>query len=144
MTKAYKWLRGGAVTMGAAAIIASGPGIARADEPSLFAEWSGNGRSLKLAPDGTGTLGMVSGASSDGEKWSVTWKGDPSQRVTISLASLISRSGAGLDLKVGDQYVATLQKSSGYTVLDVGSEKLGVTVMSCTLHRTQHAPLCGA
>jgi hypothetical protein len=143
MTKVYKSLRGGAVTLGAAAIIACAPGIARADEPSLLTEWSGDGRSLQLAPDGTGTLSMVSAASSDGEKWSVTWKGDPNQRVTISLASPISRSGAGLNLKVGDHYVATLQKPSGYAVLNVDSNKSGRSVLSCTLHQMQRAPLCG-
>jgi hypothetical protein len=144
MTKVVKSLHRGALTLAAAALIACAPGIARADEPSLLTLWSGDGRSLQLAPDGTGTLSMVSPTSYDGEKWAVMWKGDPSQRVTISLASPISRSGAGLNLQVGDQYVATLQKPSGYTVLNVDSNKSGHSVLSCTLHQMQRAPLCGA
>ena len=131
--------------LGAAAIIGCGPGIARADEPLLLIEWSGEGRSLQLAPDGTGTLSMVSPTvPSDREKWSVTWTGDPNQRVTISLASLISKGGSGLGFpRVGDQFVATLQKFGTYTVLWVDSYKSGANVLSCTLNRVQRAPLCG-
>jgi hypothetical protein len=146
MTHGYTWLRGGAVTLAVAAIIACGPGIARANEPSLLIDWSAEGRSLQLAPDGTGTLSMVHPTvESDRETWSVTWTGDASQRVTISLVSRISKSGNGLGFPaVGYRFVAALQKWSDYTVLYVDSSSSGISLMTCTLHKTQRAPLCGA
>ena len=149
MTELYRWLRGGVVTMGAAAMIAYGSGIARAEEPSLLTVWSGHGRSLHLAPDGTGTLSLVSATAldspdADGEKWSVTWKGDPTHRVGIALASVISRSGAGLGLKTGDPYVATLQDAGAYSLMVVRSTKSGQSVLSCTVdHDMRSAPNCG-
>ena len=63
--------------------------------------------SLQLSMNGTGTLVLGDGALNT-DAWTVTWTKNPSDSITITLASLLGRSGPGMG-NVGDQYIATIQ-----------------------------------
>jgi hypothetical protein len=83
---------------------------------SFFDKWVAHDSELQLSPSGTGTFTIGDGALNT-DQWSVTWKKNPSDSITITLATLISRSGPGLD-NAGDQYIATIQPDpSGFQLL---------------------------
>ena len=83
---------------------------------SFFDKWIAHDSELQLSPSGTGTFTLGDGALNT-DQWSVTWKKNPSDSITITLATLISRSGPGLD-NAGDQYIATIQPDpSGFQLL---------------------------
>jgi hypothetical protein len=138
-------LRVGATAFGVFVALIGGPALARADQPSLFTDWSGHGRGLQLAPDGTGTLSMYAGAS-DGDKWAVTWTGDPNRSATITLASVLRHSGSGSGLHVGDRYAAALENVHGDTVLRfTPSGQPGENLLFCTHDEQMRDPSpCGA
>jgi spore coat assembly protein SafA len=74
---------------------------------SFFDYWVAHDCSMQLSEDGTGTLVLGDGALNT-DKWAVTWTKNPSDSITITLASLVGRSGPGMG-NVGDQYIATIQ-----------------------------------
>lgn len=83
---------------------------------SFFDKWIAHDSELQLSPSGTGTFTIGDGALNT-DQWSVTWKKNPSDSITITLATLISRSGPGID-NPGDQYIATIQPDpSGFQLL---------------------------
>ena len=115
--RTYAALRVVAAILAVGAVLFGGTAIAYADSVSFFTKWMGHGRSMQLSQDGTGTLTFAAGAF-DVDQWAVTWTQNPSDSVTITLASLTSRSGAGAGDNVGDQYIATIQpNSAGQTLL---------------------------
>ncbi|WP_163645872.1 hypothetical protein [Mycobacterium conspicuum] len=87
----------------------SQPPTPSASDP-LLSRWVGHGRSLQLAPGGSGTLTLASGASTD-EVWTVTWNAQGAGRVLITLANRTSSRGGGVGLNEGEQYIAALQTS---------------------------------
>ena len=124
--------------------LALGTFTAHADPAPLFTKWYGHGRSMQLSPNGTGTFTEASGASNS-ETWAVSWKGDPSRKVNITLTSLTSRSGAPLN-NLGDQYLAQLQNKGGQTVLNMQrADNPSSAFLFCTL-QGQSGPNspCGA
>ncbi len=75
---------------------------------------------------------MYAGAS-DGDKWAVTWTGDPNRSVTITVASLLTHSGNGSGLHVGDRYTAALENVHGDTLLRfTPSGQPGENLLFCT------------
>ena len=71
---------------------------------------------LQLSQSGTGTLTVGDGVMNT-DQWSVTWQNNPSDSITITLATLISRSGPGMG-NVGDRYIATIQPDpTGFQLL---------------------------
>jgi spore coat assembly protein SafA len=74
---------------------------------SFFDYWVAHDCSMQLSEDGTGTLVLGDGALNT-DKWAVTWTKNPGDSITITLASLVGRSGPGMG-NVGDQYIATIQ-----------------------------------
>jgi hypothetical protein len=71
---------------------------------------------MQLSQSGTGTRTLGDGGMNT-DQWSVTWQKNPSDSITITLATLISRSGPGVG-NVGDQYIATIQADpSGFPLL---------------------------
>jgi LysM repeat protein len=74
---------------------------------SFFDHWIAHDSSLQLSEDGTGTLVLGDGAFNT-DKWAVTWTKNPSDSITITLATLLGRSGPGMG-NVGDQFIATIQ-----------------------------------
>jgi spore coat assembly protein SafA len=74
---------------------------------SFFDHWIAHDCSLQLSMNGTGTLVLGDGALNT-DAWTVTWTKNPSDSITITLASLLGRSGPGMG-NVGDQYIATIQ-----------------------------------
>jgi spore coat assembly protein SafA len=81
--------------------------IPGANPVSFFDYWVAHDCSMQLSEDGTGTLILGDGALNT-DKWAVTWTKNPSDSITITLASLLGRSGPGMG-NVGDQYIATIQ-----------------------------------
>jgi hypothetical protein len=106
-----------ALVGGSAIALADGPAGANSQGPvSFYDQWIAHDSQLQLAPGGTGTLTIGDGAMNT-DQWSVTWKQNPSDSITITLATLISRSGPGMG-NVGDQYIATIQPDpSGFQLL---------------------------
>jgi len=92
------------------AVLFGGSAVAHADPVTFFDNWTGHDRSMRLSQDGTGTLTLGDGALNT-DQWAVTWKKNPSDSITITLATLKSRSGPGMG-NVGDQYIATIQPDS--------------------------------
>jgi hypothetical protein len=90
-------------------VLAGAPAIAHADP--LFSKWVGHDSSLQLAPDGTGTLVLGSGAM-DTQTWAVTWTQTPNHSQVLTLASLTASAGAPTN-KVGDQYNASIDMGPG-------------------------------
>jgi LysM repeat protein len=74
---------------------------------SFFDYWIAHDSSMQLSENGTGTLILGDGAFNT-DKWAVTWTKNPSDSITITLASLLGRNGPGMG-NVGDQYIATIQ-----------------------------------
>ena len=105
-----------AAVLAIGALVFGGSFVAHADPVSFFDQWVAHDSSMQLSRDGTGKLTLGDGALNT-DQWSVTWRKNPSDSITITLASLVARSGPGMG-KVGDQYVATIQPdSSGNQVL---------------------------
>jgi len=106
-----------ALVGGSATVHAGGPGGAVGVGPvSFFDEWVAHDSRLQLSQSGTGTFTIGDGAM-DTDQWSVTWKKNPSDSITITLATLIARSGPGMG-NVGDQYIATIQPDpTGFQLL---------------------------
>lgn len=131
------WAHNGArlvmALLAAAMVLVAGPETANAGGPpgggtggtgggtgvgpvSFFDKWVAHDSELQLSPSGTGTFTIGDGALNT-DQWSVTWKKNPSDSITITLATLTSRSGPGLD-NPGDQYIATIQPDpSGFQLL---------------------------
>jgi hypothetical protein len=126
----------------AGAVLFGGSAIAHADPVSWFDQWVGHDRSMQLSHDGTGTLVLGDGAL-DTDKWAVTWKKNPSDSITITLASLEGRSGPGMGF-VGEQYFATIQPdSTGVPVLGMHRVPMGPGYTFCTLPELRADPHCG-
>jgi hypothetical protein len=106
-----------ALVGGSATVHAGGPGGAKSVGPvSFFNQWIAHDSQLQLSQSGTGTLTLGDGVMNT-DQWSVTWQKKPSDSITITLATLISRSGPGMG-NVGDQYIATIQPDpSGFQLL---------------------------
>jgi hypothetical protein len=111
---------------------AGGPGGANGVGPvSFFDQWIAHDSELQLSQSGTGTLTIGDGALNT-DQWSVTWKKNPSDSITITLATLIARSGPGID-NVGDQYIATIQPDpSGFQLLYMHPISAGQARTFCT------------
>lgn len=120
------------------AALFGGSAIAHAD-PVFFDQWVGHDRSMQLSRDGTGTLILGDGVLNT-DQWAVTWKKNPSDSITITLASLVGRSGPGMGY-VGEQYFATVQPdSAGIPVLGMHRiNPMGPNYLFCTLAEP-HAP----
>jgi hypothetical protein len=99
-----------AALLARALVMFGGSALAHADPVSFFDNWTGHDRSMLLSQDGTGTLTLGDGALNT-DQWAVTWTKNPSDSITIALASLTARSGPGMG-KVGDRYIATIQPDS--------------------------------
>jgi hypothetical protein len=99
---------------------------------------------MQLSPDGKGTFTESSGASNS-ETCAVSWTGNPSKSVNVTLASLTSRSGAALD-SVGARYVAQVQAKESQTVLNMRqADNPSSTFLFCTLEeQTGPNSPCGA
>jgi len=127
----------GALLFGASA-------VAHADPVSFFDQWVGHDRSLQLSRDGTGTLVLGDGALNT-DQWALRWKKNPSDSITITLASLVARSGPGMG-NLGEQYFATIQPdSTGSQVLymhRINPPGKGYTF--CTLPELRASAQCGA
>lgn len=102
---------------GSAVAYADGPAGANSVGPvSFFDQWIAHDSQLQLSGGGNGTLTLGDGAMNT-DQWSVTWIKNPSDSVTITLATLLARSGPGMG-NVGDQYIATIQPdSAGFQLL---------------------------
>ena len=121
-----------ALVGGSATVHAGGPGGVSSEGPvSFFDEWVAHDSRLQLSQNGTGTFTIGDGAM-DTDQWSVTWKKNPSDSITITLATLISRSGPGIG-NVGDQYIATIQPDpSGFQLLYMHPISAGQSRTFCT------------
>jgi hypothetical protein len=97
--------------------LADGPAGANSQGPvSFFDKWIAHDSQLQLSDNGTGTLTIGDGALNT-DQWSVTWKKNPSDSISITLATLLGRSGPGMG-NVGDQYIATIQPDgTGFQLL---------------------------
>jgi hypothetical protein len=111
---------------------AGGPGGANGVGPvSFFDQWIAHDSQLQLSQGGTGTLTIGDGALNT-DQWSVTWQKNPSDSITITLATLIARSGPGIN-NVGDQYIATIQPDpSGFQLLYMHPISAGQSRTFCT------------
>jgi hypothetical protein len=98
---------------------------------SFFDQWIAHDSQLQLSQSGTGTLTIGDGALNT-DQWSFTWKKNPSDSITITLAALIARSGPGMG-NVGDQYIATIQPDpSGFQLLYMHPISAGQSRTFCT------------
>lgn len=127
-------LRTVAGVLAIAAILFGGSALAHAEPVTFFSQWVAHDSTMQLSHDGTGTLILGDGALNT-DQWSVTWKKNPADSITVTLASLVGRSGPGMG-KVGDQYIATIQPdSAGNQVLymhkTTPGRRIGVTF--CTM-----------
>jgi hypothetical protein len=138
-----------AVALSAAALaLAGGPAIAHADGPagaysngpvSFYDQWIAHDSELQLAQGDVGTFTLGDGAMNT-DQWSVTWKKNPSDSVTITLANLIARSGPGMG-NVGDQYIATIQPDpTGFQLLYLHGIGAGQPVMTFCTPQEMKAP----
>ncbi|MGO9098398.1 MAG: hypothetical protein ACLP9Y_02785 [Mycobacterium sp.] len=111
---------------------AGGQGGANGVGPvSFFDQWIAHDSQLQLSQSGTGTLTIGDGALNT-DQWSVTWQKNPSDSITITLATLIARSGPGMG-NVGDQYIATIQPDpSGFQLLYMHPISAGQSRTFCT------------
>jgi hypothetical protein len=127
------------------AVLFGGCAVAHADPVTFFDQWVAHDSSMQLSHDGSGTLIMGDGALNT-DRWSVTWTKNPSDSITITLASLAGRSGPGMG-KVGDQYIATIQPdSAGDQVLHMHKiNPNGRAITFCTMAELKtRDPECGA
>ena len=106
-----------ALVGGSAIALADGPAGANSVGPvSFFDQWIAHDSELQLSQGGTGTLTIGDGAMNT-DQWAVKWTKNPSDSITITLATLIARSGPGMG-NVGDQYIVTIQPDpSGFQLL---------------------------
>jgi hypothetical protein len=140
----YVALRMVAALLAIGAVLFGGSAVAHADPVSFFDQWVGHDRSMQLSRDGTGTLVLGDGALNT-DQWALTWKKNPSDSITITLASLVSRSGPGMG-NVGEQYFATIQPdSAGVPVLFMHRiNPPGTGYTFCTLPELRASAHCGA
>jgi hypothetical protein len=119
---------------------AGGPGGANSDAPvSFFDQWIAHDSQLQLAENGVGTLTLGDGVMNT-DQWSVSWTKNPSDSLTITLATLISRSGPGLG-NVGDQYIATIQPDpTGFQLLYLHAIGAGQSVRTYCTPQEMKAP----
>lgn len=97
----------------------------------FFDQWIAHDSQLQLSENGVGTLTIGDGALNT-DQWSVTWKKNPSDSVTITLATLNARSGPGMG-NVGDQYIATIQPDgTGFQLLYLHPNPTGPVRIYCT------------
>jgi hypothetical protein len=125
------------------AALFGGSAVAHADPVSFFDQWVGHDRSMQLSHDGTGTLILGNGALNT-DRWAVTWKKNPSDSITITLASLVSGSGPQIGY-AGERYFATIQPdSSGVPVLGMHTvNPMGPVYTFCTLPELRADAQCG-
>lgn len=127
----------------AGGVFFGGSAVAHADPVGFFDQWVGHDRSIQLFHDGTGKLVLGDGALNT-DSWALTWRKNPSDSVTITLKSLIGRSGPGMG-NVGDQYIATIQPDrSGLQTF--GMHRInppGKAYTFCTLPELRIDPQCG-
>ena len=134
-----------AALLAVTAVLFGGSAVAHADPVTFFDQWVAHDSSMQLSRDGTGTFTVGDGALNT-DQWSVTWKQNPADSITITLASLMGRSGPGMG-KVGDQYVATIQPDTAHNqVLHLHRiNPSGFSVTYCTLAELRtHDSECGA
>lgn len=131
MSHAVRRTVAGLLITGAA--LFGGSAIAHADPVSWFDQWVGHDRSLQLSHDGTGTLILGNGVR-DTDQWAVTWKKNPSDSITITLASLLSRTGPGTGQQ-GEQFFATIQPNmAGVPTLGMHRvNPMGPNIIFCTM-----------
>jgi hypothetical protein len=140
-----------AALLAAAMALVGGSPIALADGPagansvgpvSFYDQWIAHDSQLQLSQNGMGTLTLGDGALNT-DQWSVTWKKNPSDSITITLATLISRSGPGMG-NVGDQYIATIQPDpSGFQLLymhPIGGGQPAITFCTPEEMKAPNAP----
>jgi len=127
--------------LAAAAALLGATAIASADPVTFLDKWVGHDRSMQLSSDSTGTLVIGSGAM-DTDQWGVTWKQNPSDSITITLASLTARGGQPQG-HVGDQYIATIQPNSAAQQL-LYMHKVGAQGQVITFCPPGAASACGA
>ena len=112
-----------------------GSAVAHADPLGFFDQWFAHDSSMQLSRDGTGTLVLGDGVLNT-DQWAVTWVKNPSDSITITLATLKSRSGPGMG-NAGDQYFATIQPDpAGEQVLYMHPTPMGApghAMTFCTL-----------
>lgn len=98
---------------------------------SFFDQWIAHDSQLQLSQNGTGTLTIGDGALNT-DQWSVTWQKNASDSITITLATLIARSGPGMG-NAGDRYIATIQPDpSGFQLLYMHPVSAGESRTFCT------------
>ena len=115
-----------------------GPGGVNSVGPvSFFDRWIAHDSELQLSQNGTGTLTIGDGALNT-DQWAVTWTKNPSDSLTITLATLLGRSGPGMG-NVGDQYIATIQPDgTGFQLLYLHKTAAGSPVITyCTPQEAQ-------
>jgi hypothetical protein len=137
-----------AVLVAAAMALSGGSAIAHADGPagaysngpvSFYDQWIAHDSELQLAEGGVGTLTLGDGALNT-DQWSVTWTKNPSDSITITLATLISRSGPGMGTP-GDQYIATIQpEPTGFQLLYLHRIGAGQPVITFCTPEEMKAP----
>jgi hypothetical protein len=125
---------------GSAIAHADGPAGAYSNGPvSFFDQWTAHDSQLQLAEGGVGTLTLGEGAMNT-DQWSVTWTKNPSDSITITLASLVSRSGPGMG-NVGDHYIATIKpESTGFQLLYLHPIGAGQPLMTFCTPEEMKAP----
>ncbi len=119
--------------------------VAHADPVTFLDQWVAHDSSLQLSNDGTGTWTLGDGALNT-DQWRVTWKQTSADGITVTLASLLGRSGPGMG-KAGDQYTATIQPdSAGNQVLHMHKINPDArAVIYCTMAELKtHDSECGA
>lgn len=129
-----------ALAGGSATAHADGPAGAYSNGPvSFFDQWIAHDSELQLAQGDVGTFTLGDGAMNT-DQWSVTWKKNPSDSITITLANLISRSGPGMG-NVGDQFIATIQpEPTGFQLLYLHGIGAGQPVMTFCTPQEMKAP----
>jgi hypothetical protein len=119
---------------------ADGPAGAVSNGPvSFFDQWIAHDSQLQLAENNAGTLTIGDGALNT-DQWSVTWVKNPSDSLTITLATLLGRTGPGMG-SVGDQYIATIQPDpSGFQLLYLHRTGAGQPVTTYCTPQEMKAP----
>ncbi len=138
-------LRPVAAALVSGAFLVGGSAVAHADSVTLFDQWIAHDSSMQLSQDGTGKWTLGDGALNT-DQWCVTWTKNPAGSITITLTSLLGRSGPGMG-KAGDQYLATIQPdSAGNQVLHLHKiNPDGKAVTYCTMAELKtRDPECGA
>jgi hypothetical protein len=98
---------------------------------TFFDRWIAHDSEMQLSQSGTGTLTIGDGALNT-DQYSVTWQKNPSDSITITVVTLIARSGPGIS-NVGDRYIATIQPDpSGFQLLYLHPITVGEARTFCT------------